>query len=119
MVNANITVLFDPEKLKAYAKNEASMDIVLTSASDQHYWCECEVFVKAPLSLANDKELSGAKLRIGILRPRGTKEKKIKLYTRPNNFPDPYNVNIVAYLYDEDGAIAERIEQNTDIMCEA
>ena len=114
----SISARFEPEVLKAYTKNEATLYLSLKNAEDKKtYWCECEISVKAPLSLAGDKELGIGRTRVGILAPRGGKEKQVKVYTSSNNFPDDYNVGIIAYVYDEDGAIAERVEQNNSIKC--
>lgn len=110
---------FEPEVLAANKKNEATMHLTVTSGENQlNYWCECDILVSHPLSLAPDKELDVGRTRVGILRPNKRIEKQIKLYTRPNNFPDTYNVKVTVYLYDEDGAIAERFEQSEIIKCE-
>ncbi|EQD48771.1 hypothetical protein B2A_07855, partial [mine drainage metagenome] len=71
-----------------------------------------------PLSLAHDIELNMGKTRVGILKPVGKLEKKIKIYTRSNIFSDTYNVNITTYVYDEEGVIAERIDSKGSIPCE-
>ncbi|MEM3019758.1 MAG: hypothetical protein QW194_00330 [Candidatus Micrarchaeaceae archaeon] len=114
----NINVRFDPEKLKANARNEAMLVLGIENTdSSKNYWCESEVSVKPPLSLAHDIELNMGKTRVGILKPLGKLEKKIKIYTRPNNFPDTYTVNITTYVYDEEGVIAERIESKASIPC--
>lgn len=111
---------FDPATLQANKRNEAVMYLSVSLADGQKsYWCECDITVNAPLSLAHDKELNAGRTRVGILHPSSKIEKPIKLYTRPNNFPDHYPVSITTYLYDEDGAIAERFEQSENIKCEA
>ena len=115
----SISMMFEPAVLKAYARNEASMHITLKNTDPaKTYWCECDVAVKAPLSLAHDKELSVGRSRVGILKPGGEKEKELRLYTNPNNFPDEYSLTVTAYAYDEDGAIAERTEQAGSVKCE-
>lgn len=120
MPSAQVETRFDPASLKANNKNEASMYIYVRSESDSRiYWCECDIMVSPPLSLAYDKEMNMGHARIGILKPMNRIEKQVKLYTRPNNFPDDYPVSIITYLYDEDGAIAERIEQREKVKCEA
>ena len=120
MPNAKVETRFEPVSLKANNKNEAIMYISIQSADDSKiYWCECDITVRPPLSLAYDKELNMGHTRIGMIKPNGKIEKPIKLYTRPNNVPDDYPVSIVAYLYDEEGAIFERIEQSEKIKCEA
>lgn len=119
MPSAKIETKFEPVSLKANNRNEATMYISLESDSEKTFWCECDIMVSPPLSLAHDKELNVGRTRIGILRPKGGIGKQVKLYTRPNNFPDDYPVSITTYLYDEDGAIAERIEQREKVKCEA
>lgn len=118
MSDLSVSTKFIPEKLKAYAKNEVTMVIRLDNANKtNHYWCECDVNVKSPLSLAHDRELDTGRTRMGIVKPEGAIEKQIKVYTRPNNFPDDYAINITAYVYDKDGAISERIELPAKIEC--
>lgn len=119
MPAVSISARYDPSVLKAYTKNEVTMSLSFKNADTaKTYWCECEISVKAPLSLAHDKDLSIGRTRIGILQPGNEKEKQIKLYTGSNNFPDEYALTITAYVYDGDGAIAERVEQNGSVKCE-
>lgn len=120
MALAKVETRFEPESLKANRKNEATMYLTISSTDNgKAYWCECDINVNPPLSLAHDKELNLGRTRIGILKPMNRLEKQIRLFTRPNNFPDNYPINITAYLYDEDGAISERIEHSEPIKCEA
>jgi hypothetical protein len=116
--HVEIEVAFNPSKLRAFAKNEAQMSIVLKNLdAEKTYWSECEVVLAPPLSLSHDSELNMGRTRIGILKPTGTASKQVKLYTRPNNYPDNYNLAVTAYVYDEDGAIAERVEKKIEIQC--
>jgi hypothetical protein len=117
-VNVEINAAFEPDTLKAYAKNEAFLVISVKNLhASSSYWCECDVLVKSPLSLAHDRELENGRTRIGIAKPGSSIEKKIKIFTRPNNFPDDYPVGIVAYVYEEDGTIGERIEHKAAVPC--
>lgn len=108
---------FTPSSLKAFSRNEAEMTITLKNLGGNTYWSECEVVVSAPLSLAHDSELNMGRTRLGILKPFANISKPVKIYTRPNNYPDEYTFSIVAYVYDSDAAIAERIEKKVSIMC--
>lgn len=110
---------FEPTALKVNKRGETTMYLSL-SAEDSHktYWCECDISVKSPLSLAHDKELDMGHIRIGMLKTKRKIEKPVKLFTRPNNYADTYPVSITAYLYDEDGVIAERVVQHEGIRCE-
>ncbi len=108
---------FEPEALKAYAKSEPFLILTLKNEDSSSYWCECDVNVKPPLSLAHDKELNTGRTKVGIVKPNGSLDKKIRLFTRPNNFPDEYPIGVTSYIYDEDGAIAERVETNGTLAC--
>ena len=119
MATVDLSTEFEPQVLKAYTKNEAVMKITMKSLDPSRtFWCECDINVKPPLTLAHDKELGLGRTRIGIIKPNGTIQKPIRLYTSPNNFPDEYPISIIAYVYDEDGAIAERLEFSKGIRCE-
>ncbi len=118
MQNAEIVIELTPAKLKAYARNELQMTVALRNLSDTAtFWGECEVNVVSPLSLAPDTELNTGRMRIGLMNPLESASKVVRLYTRPNNFPDEYSVSVVAYIYDKDGAIAERIEKRSTVLC--
>jgi len=112
-----VSARFEPDVLKAYAKNDAMLVITVKNLDGVPYWCECDVSVKHPLSLAYDRELGIGRTRMGILKPGGMIEKKIKIFTLPNNFPDDYQVAMTAYVYGEDGAIAERLEKSESVPC--
>ncbi|MGC8651760.1 MAG: hypothetical protein ACP5UH_00705 [Candidatus Micrarchaeia archaeon] len=113
-----ITSQVEPPILKAYSKNEALLRLSFENEdSSKLLWCESEVHVSSPLSLAPDTELSIGKTRIGILKPHSRIDKQVKLYTMANNFPDDYKFSIVLYAYDEEGAIAERAEHTNTVRC--
>jgi len=115
--NIGIESRVEPNVLRAYFKNEALLSMIFENKYDKILWCESEIHVENPLSLAPDKELGVGKTRIGLLKPSEKKEKVVKIYTRPNNFPDDYKFTIVLYAYDEDGAIEERAEYSNTIKC--
>lgn len=113
-----VEAVFSPDTIRAFTKNEVSMTIRITSDDkERSHWCECEVKANPPLSLARDQELGLGKAKVGIVKPSGSIEKRVNLYTNNNNYPDEYLLKITAFIYDEDGAIAQRVEQNASIMC--
>ncbi len=63
--------------------------------------------------------MTKAMTRVGILKPFSSMTKQVKLYTRPNNYEDEYPITLIAYLYDQDGAIAERVEKKVIVECVA
>ncbi|MCL4381011.1 MAG: hypothetical protein M1331_03060 [Candidatus Marsarchaeota archaeon] len=118
MTSTIVSVNIEPAMLKAYSKNEAMLHINVASKSDQILWCESEISVNSPLSLSFDSELAKGKIRIGIVEPHHAISKKVNIYTRPNNFPDEYEINLLLFIYDRDGAIFERIEQKVPVICQ-
>jgi len=118
MENIKVGASFKPEKLKAYTKNEGLMLLTFDNSDSSHsYWCECKVDVKSPLSLAHDVELTEGITRVGIIKPKSKLEKQVRFYTRPNNFPDNYDLKVTLFAYDEEGTIAERLESKHTIQC--
>ena len=116
-IMVDISVNVDPPVLKAFMRNEASVSLSFRNDGDSIYWCECEVRVAPPLTLAHDRDLKNGLTKVGMLRPNGTAEKKIKVYTSSNSFPDTYEVGVTAFLYDETGSIAQRVEHKFGIEC--
>ena len=117
MSDVGIDVEIVPAKLRAFARNEALMTVSVRNNGQGTYWCECEIALKPPLSLANDSEMNSGRIRIGILKPATGASKPVKLYTRPNNYPDDYQFSVTGFVYDEGGAIAERVERKASIAC--
>ncbi len=118
VARVEISLKFEPGELKAYAKTEVFLILTLKNTDGKAtYWCECDVTVKPPLSLAHDKELNTGRSKVGILMPNGSLSKRIRLYTMPNNFPDDYQVAVTSFIYDADGAIAEREEKKDTLPC--
>lgn len=117
MARVEIKVDFAPDKLKAFRNNETLATVNVKNNTDNSYWCECDILVSSPLSLAPDSQLDAGRQRMGIIGPGETSSKRVRMYTRPNNYPDSYRFEVRAYVYDKDGAIAERVESRASIMC--
>ncbi len=118
MDNIELKINFDPPELKQNIKNEFFIILNFSNTNnDLNFWCECDLLVKHPLSLAHDKMLDIGRTRVGIIEPKQNIEKRIKIYTRPNNYPGEYELNLTAYLYDREGIISERIDRKETIIC--
>jgi hypothetical protein len=119
MAMVKIDMKFEPEVLANTTRSEITAKLTVSSESEKEHWCECDITVSPPLSLAPDKTLNLGRTRIGILK-KGKKplEKTVKIYMAPHMAKHDYLVNVTAYLYDEDGAIAERMDTSQAIRCE-
>jgi hypothetical protein len=119
MAISNVILEFEPKSLTGSRKNEITMRLRVSAPSGgNHYWCECDITANAPLSLAHDKDLHTGRTRVGIISPVKSIEKQVKLYTNPAIRAMDYMVSVTTYLYDEDGAIADRHDTSTVIKCE-
>ena len=106
-----------PDSIKAFRSNELDMHLSFTMAEDEHYWLECVLEVPPPLSLAPDKSLLNGKLLIGILEKDAPKEKRLKIFSSNDVYPNTYKIKVTLYVYDKDGAISERKEYFKELEC--
>ncbi len=110
MHDVDIKLDFAPKAFSSGARNELIMTISISSGDAQPHWCECDIEVKAPVSLAPDKELTFGRTRVGIVSTARQISKPVKIYTTNAVVDGDYTIEIIAYLYDEDGAISVRKE---------
>ncbi len=119
MTIVNVDTSFNPKTLWDNKKNEVTMELKLRSDSAGDYWCECDIKAASPLSLAHDVNLNVGRTRIGIIKQGATLKKQVKLYSSSTITSGDYAVEITTYIYDGDGAIAERHDFKTTITCES
>lgn len=113
----DLDITFEPKKLKANSKNETAMVVKMSTKQERLLWCECDILLKYPLSLAFDRELKAGHSRIGLLRKGKFLEKRFRLYTMPNNQPGQYLIGVVTYAYGEDGVIEDRQQTKLELEC--
>ncbi len=106
-----------PEYMKPFVFNEVEMKIVLGSNSSDLCWVEGTVEVPDPLSLAPDRNLGKGKMLFGILRDGIVREKRVKIFAKGDVYPNIYTIKITLFIYDETGAISDRVEIRKDIEC--
>lgn len=116
---SSVKIRFDPEVVDRKKANEINMSLEFGAPNVlKEYWCECEVAVRAPLSLSHDAFMEKGKTRVGILGPgKKTIIKQVKLFSSPAMSSNDYLVTVTTYLYDEDGTIAERHDTSEVIKC--
>ncbi len=118
MPNVEININFDPEIIKKYTTSEISMNIELKLLDEEYnYWCESDIEIEEPLSLAPHKRLSKGRRRIGIIKRNFKRSQKVNIYSDSTNFPNNYALKLVTYVYGEDGVIVDRIETSTELVC--
>ena len=116
---STVKINFNPQFVDRKKTNEITMGLEFSAPrAKKEYWCECDVIVRAPLSLSHDAFLEKGRTRVGILGPgKKTIMKQVKLFSSPAMSSNDYLVTITTYLYDEDGTIAERHDTSEVIKC--
>jgi hypothetical protein len=107
---SSVKITFNPDVVDRRKSNEINMGLEFSAPeAKKEYWCECDIVVRAPLSLSHDTFMEKGRNRVGILGP-GKKAiiKQVKLFSSPSMSSNDYLVTITTYLYDEEGTIAER-----------
>jgi hypothetical protein len=118
MGDIKVDIGFNPERIEAGKRGEGEVLIGLSNSSkDKLFWCECDVRIDPQFSLAIDRDLSEGRTRIGIIKPGGSANKRVRFYTKQGSYPGKYKVSVTMYAYDEDGAISERSDIDTELEC--
>lgn len=115
----NVNAFFNPEVAKAYSKNDVELTLEVQNLDNDTLWCEADVLLPSLLSLAPHADVKKGRLRVGIISPHDKIEKKIKIYSEPNVYPDNYEVHVVFYFFDKKGVISERVEKKYTLKIEA
>lgn len=118
-IESSVRIHFDPAIVDRRKSNEINMSLEFSAPKvKKEYWCECEVAVRAPLSLSHDAFMEKGKTRVGILGPnKKSITKPVKLFSSPAMSSNDYLVTVTTYLYDEEGTIAERHDTSEVIKC--
>ena len=116
MGEMKVKIYFEPEKLAAGKRGNGEIVMSLSNESDSKtFWCECDVHVDSQLSLAMDRDLNEGRTRIGIIKPGGVAEKRVRFYAKHGSIAGKDKVRVTSYAYDEDGAIYERGDTENEI----
>ncbi len=114
----NPTTHFSPIRMEAYVRNSVEMEVSIRNDGGSPLWVEADIATPDAVSLAPDRSLSKARMRIGIALPGGKASKKIKIYGGAGSYPDTYAIRLTFYGYGADGTIAERLEFRSELRCE-
>lgn len=106
-----------PERLKAFAHNEAELQFTVSTSDQGVYWVECLIEAPSLISLAPHKSLDKGKMLIGIVGKGEKLEKKIKFFANNGIYPDTYGLKFTFLVYDKDAAITERVTHTKKIEC--
>ncbi|MGC8662300.1 MAG: hypothetical protein ACP5RT_00750 [Candidatus Micrarchaeia archaeon] len=113
----SISTNSNPTEIPAFRKNEVNFSVKFgIDNSTGPYWLEAIISVPHPLSLAPDRQLNDGKMNVGILAG-DNKEKKFKVFSNNNIYPNTFTIKITALAYDTDGAVAAREEAKYELDC--
>ena len=79
---------------------------------------QADIEVPGAISLAPDRSLAKARVRVGIALMGEKISKKIKVYGGAGSYPDTYAIRLTFYGYDKEGTIVERTEFKSELRCE-
>ncbi|MGB9732591.1 MAG: hypothetical protein ACP5P2_00635 [Candidatus Micrarchaeia archaeon] len=114
----DINIESTPDRLRPFRRNEVDFTARFSmSPGKEHYWIEALVEVEPPLSLAPDRHLKMGKINVGILSEGLSKEKRFKVFSNNDIFPNTFTLRITALVYDGDGAVADRKEVKYELEC--
>lgn len=105
-----ILTSIEPSEINAFQKQEAELKIEVGNLSNEHVWCEVDVSLPSTLSLAPHQQLQKGRMRIGIIPPGQSSTKSCKIYSNSSTFPDVHEIEIIAYIFNKNGVIEERLE---------
>ena len=120
MPTLELSVESNPQELIAFRRNELDFKLKFTFSdadASRNYWVEALVEVEPPISLAPDRSLKIGKINVGILSNGVVKEKRFKIFSNNDIYPDTFQIKITTLMYDSDGAVAERKEVKHDLVC--
>jgi len=120
MPTLELSVESNPQELIAFRRNELDFKLKFTFSdadASRNYWVEALVEVEPPISLAPDRSLKIGKINVGILSNGVVKEKRFKIFSNNDIYPDTFQIKITTLMYDSDGAVAERKEVKHDVVC--
>lgn len=117
MPNIEINITASPSELLAFRRNEVNLLVNFSLSGGEPYWVEAIIEVNPPLSLAPDRSLTMGKMNVGIFSNNSQKERRVKIFSNTNLYPDTYIIKITALVYNIDGAIEERKEVKHEIEC--
>ncbi|MGC9099051.1 MAG: hypothetical protein ACP5HW_00680 [Candidatus Micrarchaeia archaeon] len=112
----SISASSNPGEIIAFRKNEVNFLVKFSVDEEKPYWIEALVSVPHPLSLAPDRPLNEGKMNVGILSGN-SKEKRFKVFSNNDVYPDLFVIRITALAYDSEGAVAAREEAKYELAC--
>ncbi len=114
----NPSTHFSPIRMEAYVRNEVEMELSVKNDGGTPRWVEADIEVPGAVSLAPDRSLAKARVRVGIALMGEKISKKIKVYGGAGSYPDTYTIRLTFYGYDKEGTIVERTEFKSELRCE-
>ncbi len=116
MVDLDLKV--HPDVIFAYNQNHVELVIQVNNKNEHNCWVEADILVPERLSLSPDNSLRKGRIRIGIIDGKQYIRKATRVYASTYTNPQMYRCKIVAYVYNKDGIIQNRLEKPVDIRCE-
>jgi len=109
---------FQPLRLTAFIRNDVEMRLEIENLSEELLWVETEVGVPDSVSLAPNRDLEKARLRVGIIPPKTRREVMARIYASGKSYPDSYKIAVALFGFGRDGALYAREDKQVELRCE-
>ncbi|MCC7570875.1 hypothetical protein KO465_06040 [Candidatus Micrarchaeota archaeon] len=106
-----------PLRVIAYTNTSVDVTFFLQNQLNEILWLECDMEIPENLSLSNKSRVTKGRMRIGIMGPRDTIEKPIKIYSTPITYPDVYNIKCNIRVFNRFGAELDSVDHRFNIRC--
>ncbi|MGC8538370.1 MAG: hypothetical protein ACP5MK_00690 [Candidatus Micrarchaeia archaeon] len=107
----------EPEKIKAFRTGSNDIILNVSTTDSGPFWVEGIFDIEPPLSFAPDQQIKTAKSTVGIVWDKHSVDKRIKVFSQSNVYPNTYKMKITFFIYDKDAVISDRVEHTVEIEC--
>jgi len=94
------------------------MTVKIENKQEAPMWVECSIAVPEGISLAEKKQLSLGRIRVGIINSKECGEGRCKVFAMKKTAPGIYEIKLTAYGFSKDGNVIATEEKKTELRCE-
>jgi len=116
-MNVKVSTKVYPLRLAAYMHNSVDVIFSVTNTSNEVAWVESDILLPESLSLSGNERITKGRIRMGIVSPKETIDKTIKIYSNLATYPDIYPVKSVLKTFNRFGETRGNAEHRFHIRC--
>ena len=116
-MNVKVSTKVYPLRMVAYTHSSVDVTISITNLINEILWLECDIQMPETLSLSRNERVFNGRFRFGIINPKETIEKTIKIYGSVATYPDIYNIKLVVKVFNRYGERIGSADHRFNIRC--